>query len=107
MCFCFGGCVLIFAQYLDRGQKPLGTKQVKPYVEPAARWMFSTYGALEKDRFITDKQYFATMLEQYQVCHCHVVLFDVEHAQWCCVFVIISLLQGVAVMLFFALFETF
>ena len=50
---------------MDRKQKPLATKQVKPFVEPVAKWMFSTYGALEMDRFITEKQYFAMILEQY------------------------------------------
>ena len=51
---------------MDRNQKPLGTKQVKPYVEPAAKWIMSQHGSLEKDKFISDKQYFAGMLQQYQ-----------------------------------------
>ena len=68
-CFFVGLCgVVLVSQWLDRDKEQLSPKQVKPYVELAARWMLSAYGALEQDRFITDKEYLATMLKQYQVC---------------------------------------
>jgi len=58
--------VIVYVKYLDRNRAPLTTKQVKPHVEGAAKWIFQKYHAIDRNQFENDKNYFASMLEAYQ-----------------------------------------
>ncbi|ETO16118.1 hypothetical protein RFI_21238 [Reticulomyxa filosa] len=60
-------CVIVFIKYLNRNEKPLKSKSVLPYVEPAARWIFDNYGELERLQFELETNYFADILAEYQV----------------------------------------
>jgi len=58
--------VIVYVKYLDRNREPLTTKEVKPHVEAAAKWIFEKYHELDRNLFENDKNYFSSMLEAYQ-----------------------------------------
>jgi len=58
--------VIVYVKYLDRTRDPLTTKQVKPHVERAAKWIFEKYHEIERLQFETDTNYFSNILEAYQ-----------------------------------------
>eukprot|EP01084_Bolivina_argentea_P246930 413159_1 len=58
-------CVIVYVKYLDRNRAPLSTKKVKPHVEQVALYIHTKYHPLQRDKFETNKNYFASILEDY------------------------------------------
>eukprot|EP01084_Bolivina_argentea_P273009 464967_1 len=56
--------IIVYCKYLDRSSPKLKNKEVEPYIEHMAQYIYDTYKLLEQDKFVTDKEYFSSIIQK-------------------------------------------
>mmetsp|Transcript_47305 Transcript_47305/g.78500 ORF Transcript_47305/g.78500 Transcript_47305/m.78500 type:complete len:239 (-) Transcript_47305:78-794(-) len=58
-------CLIVFIKYRHQQKKPLKPKATQRYVTYVAMYIYNKYHPLQQEKFETDKNYLADMIEEY------------------------------------------